>query len=166
MRVDKMNLLKLAPGGHVGRFCIWTKSAFGELNNLFGTSRKSSTIKKNYHLQRSKMTNVDLSQLLKSEAIRRVCRPAQYVSVFISFITFLGTCIMNFRFCNCRKKVVRAVKKKNPLKNTRALLGLNPFAAVSKRAAIIAAKNRKVKIAKLVAERTAAKAAKAAKVAA
>lgn len=24
--VDKLNLLKLAPGGHVGRFCIWTES--------------------------------------------------------------------------------------------------------------------------------------------
>lgn len=23
--VDKLNLLKLAPGGHVGRFCIWTE---------------------------------------------------------------------------------------------------------------------------------------------
>ena len=26
--VDNLNILKLAPGGHVGRFCIWTESAF------------------------------------------------------------------------------------------------------------------------------------------
>merc|ERR1712080_732470 len=25
--VDQLNILKLAPGGHVGRFCIWTESA-------------------------------------------------------------------------------------------------------------------------------------------
>merc|ERR1712130_40632 len=28
IQVDNLNLLKLAPGGHVGRFCIWTESAF------------------------------------------------------------------------------------------------------------------------------------------
>merc|ERR1712178_177780 len=26
--VSRLNLLQLAPGGHIGRFCIWTKSAF------------------------------------------------------------------------------------------------------------------------------------------
>jgi len=25
--VDRLNLLKIAPGGHVGRFLIWTESA-------------------------------------------------------------------------------------------------------------------------------------------
>ena len=30
-QVDVLNLLKLAPGGHVGRFCIWTESAFKKL---------------------------------------------------------------------------------------------------------------------------------------
>ena len=28
----KLNILKLAPGGHVGRFCIWTESAFWKLD--------------------------------------------------------------------------------------------------------------------------------------
>merc|ERR1712060_931173 len=32
MQVDNLNLLKLAPGGHVGRFCIWTESAFKKLD--------------------------------------------------------------------------------------------------------------------------------------
>lgn len=38
--VDALNLLKLAPGGHVGRFCIWTESAFkklGKCMNIEGT---------------------------------------------------------------------------------------------------------------------------------
>lgn len=29
--VEKLSLLKLAPGGHVGRFVIWTESAFKRL---------------------------------------------------------------------------------------------------------------------------------------
>lgn len=34
--VDSLNLLQLAPGGHLGRFCIWTKSAFDKLDTIFG----------------------------------------------------------------------------------------------------------------------------------
>jgi len=40
--VDHLNLLKLAPGGHVGRFCIWTESAFKKLDAIYGTWRKPS----------------------------------------------------------------------------------------------------------------------------
>ena len=28
--------LQLAPGGHMGRFIIWTKSAFNQLDEIFG----------------------------------------------------------------------------------------------------------------------------------
>merc|ERR1719440_275964 len=35
--VDTLNLLQLAPGGHVGRFCIWTEAAFSKLDSVFGT---------------------------------------------------------------------------------------------------------------------------------
>ena len=48
LHVDRLNLLQLAPGGHLGRFCIWTKSAFSKLDALYGTWRKKSTEKKNY----------------------------------------------------------------------------------------------------------------------
>ena len=33
MNVGKMNLLTLAPGGHVGRFCIWTESAISKVHS-------------------------------------------------------------------------------------------------------------------------------------
>ena len=46
--VNKLNLLRLAPGGHVGRFCIWTESAFRKLDELYGTWRKASTLKVDY----------------------------------------------------------------------------------------------------------------------
>ena len=32
--VERLNLLKLAPGGHLGRFVIWTKSAFEKLEGI------------------------------------------------------------------------------------------------------------------------------------
>ncbi|XP_066990945.1 large ribosomal subunit protein uL4 [Anabrus simplex] len=114
INVSKLNLLKLAPGGHVGRFVIWTRSAFNELDNLYGTWRKKATLKNGYNLPMPKMGNTDLSRLLKSEEIKKVLRPPN-------------------------KTIVRRVKKQNPLRNTRALLKLNPYAAVLKRKAILTA---------------------------
>ncbi|TKC50949.1 hypothetical protein EI555_001261, partial [Monodon monoceros] len=35
--VSKPNLLKLAPGGHVLRSCVWTESAFRKSDELYGT---------------------------------------------------------------------------------------------------------------------------------
>ena len=32
--MDNLNLLKLAPGGHVGRFVIWTEGAFKKLGEF------------------------------------------------------------------------------------------------------------------------------------
>lgn len=46
--VDKLNILRLAPGGHVGRFCIWTESAFKKLDALYGTWTKPSQLKSSY----------------------------------------------------------------------------------------------------------------------
>ena len=48
LNVSKLNILKLAPGGHVGRFCIWTESAFRKLDDLYGTWRKAASLKSNY----------------------------------------------------------------------------------------------------------------------
>ncbi|XP_063979146.1 large ribosomal subunit protein uL4 [Diachasmimorpha longicaudata] len=117
MNINKMNLLKLAPGGHVGRFVIWTKSAFEKLDALYGTWRKESKLKSGYNLPFPKMANTDLARLLKSDEIRKVLRAP-------------------------RKQVVRSVKKLNPLSNTRAMLRLNPYAAVLKRSAILTANKR------------------------
>merc|ERR1711978_512712 len=108
IQVDKLNLLKLAPGGHVGRFCIWTEAAFKKLDGLYGTWRKASTEKAGWNLPQPKMAVSDLSKLLKSEEIRAVLRAPN-------------------------RKVSRAVVKTNPLKNIRTMLQLNPYAAVVKK---------------------------------
>jgi hypothetical protein len=48
VQVEKLNLLKLAPGGHVGRFCIWTESAFKRLDDIYGTWKNKSSVKKDF----------------------------------------------------------------------------------------------------------------------
>merc|ERR1712109_387996 len=118
--VDNLNVLKLAPGGHVGRFCIWTESAFKKLDNLYGTWRKSSSEKKSWNLPQPKMAVTDLSKLLKSEEIRKVLRAPD-------------------------RKVSKAVLKMNPLKNVKAMLQLNPYEAVAKRQATLISKSRAAK---------------------
>merc|ERR1712024_6238 len=124
IQVDNLNLLKLAPGGHVGRFCIWTESAFKKLDALYGTWRKASTSKAGWNLPQPKMANTDVSALLKSEAIRKVLRAPN-------------------------RKVKRSVVKTNPLKNIRTMLQLNPYAAVQKKnAELTVAKNVRAKAAK------------------
>jgi len=129
IQVDNLNLLKIAPGGHVGRFCIWTESAFRKLDSIFGTWRKPSATKKNWNLPMPKMANTDLSKLLKSEEIRKVLRAPN-------------------------RKVNRAVLKTNPLKNIRTMLQLNPYAAVAKKnAELTDAKNLRAKAA-LVAQKS------------
>ena len=124
IQVNNLNLLKLAPGGHVGRFCIWTEGAFKKLDGLYGTWRKPSSEKAGWNLPQPKMANTDLSALLKSEAIRKVLRAPN-------------------------RKVKRAVVKTNPLKNIRTMLQLNPYAAVTKKNAVLTeAQNLRAKAAK------------------
>jgi len=130
IKVDALNLLKLAPGGHVGRFCIWTESAFKKLDSIYGTWRKTSETKRDWNLPMHKMTNSDLSKLLKSEEIRKVLRAPN-------------------------KKIVKAKKTKaNPLKNIKAMLKLNPYAAVTKKNLELNSQKNLAKKAALVASKT------------
>jgi large subunit ribosomal protein L4e len=48
VNVRRLNLLQLAPGGHLGRFIIWTEGAFGLLDEVFGTFEKTAVYKKDY----------------------------------------------------------------------------------------------------------------------
>jgi len=108
INVEKLNLLRLAPGGHVGRFCIWTESAFRRLDDLYGTWKSESKTKRHYNLPQPKMANSDLSRLLKSDEIVKSLRPRL-------------------------TKVVRSKVKRNPLKNPIMMRKLNPYAAVLKK---------------------------------
>ncbi|GMH09810.1 hypothetical protein Nepgr_011651 [Nepenthes gracilis] len=115
--VDRLNLLKLAPGGHLGRFVIWTNSAFEKLDAIYGSFDKPSEKKKKYLLPRAKMLNGDLARIINSDEIQSVVRPT-------------------------KKEVKRAQMKKNPLKNLNAMLKLNPYAKTARRMSLLAEEQR------------------------
>ena len=109
VNVERLNLLQLAPGGHLGRFVIWTKSAFQKLDGLYGTYSKKSTMKTGYQLPRHQMNNANLGRLINSDEIQSVVRAGTYAKH-------------------------RRFQKKNPLKNLGAMVKLNPYTLVARRA--------------------------------
>ncbi|KAL2509386.1 60S ribosomal protein L4-1 [Forsythia ovata] len=123
--VSRLNLLKFAPIGHVGRFIVWTKSAFEKLDEIYGTFDKPSEKKKGYVLLRAKMVTTDLARIINSDEVQSVVKPIQ-------------------------KEVKRAPMKKNPLKNLNVMLKLNPYAKAARRMSLLAEAHRvKAKQAKL-----------------
>jgi large subunit ribosomal protein L4e len=123
--VDNLSLLDLAPGGHLGRFCIWTKGAFEKLDSIFGTYEESAKFKTGFNLPRSSMTNADLTRLINSDEIQSVLKPmAAGASLVIP-------------------------KKKNPLRVSSAKIALNPYQATikdreAKKAAVSGAARKKI----------------------
>lgn len=91
INVEKLNLLRLAPGGNVGRFIIWTESAFRKLDEIYGTWKAESKQKRNYILPQPKMANTDLSRILKSDEIQSVLRPRMYVPIYQFHTYTLGS---------------------------------------------------------------------------
>lgn len=81
INVEKLGLLRLAPGGHIGRFCIWTEGAFRKLNKIYGTWTKKSELKRDFSLPQPTMSNTDLTRILKSEEVSKAIRPRMYVSI-------------------------------------------------------------------------------------
>jgi large subunit ribosomal protein L4e len=112
LSVERLNLLRLAPGGHVGRFVIWTESAFKKLDLIYGTWSKKSQKKVDFNLPQPMMTNSDLGRLLKAFEIQSVLRAPI-------------------------KRQPRRKIKKNPLKNIGLMSRLNPYAAVQKRQTLL-----------------------------
>jgi large subunit ribosomal protein L4e len=72
--VDRLNLLKLSPGSHLGRFCIWSEGAFQKLDAIYGTAKKPSTEKTNFKLPRAKISNADLPRLINSDEVQTVLK--------------------------------------------------------------------------------------------
>jgi len=102
-RVDKLNLLKLCPGGHVGRMIIWTEDAFRRLDQVFGTQKRTSAIKAGYHLPRPLMKNSDLNRIINSQEVQTALTP--------------------------KKVIERTPRKRNPLKRPELYARLNPLFA-------------------------------------
>lgn len=75
MSVNAMNILTLAPGGHFGRFIVWTESAFKKLNAIYGTVKSGAPLKKGYRLPRAMMENADVARIINSDEVQSVLRP-------------------------------------------------------------------------------------------
>lgn len=112
--VSRLNLLQLAPGGHLGRFCVWTQSAFERLDSLYGTQSKASKEKTDYHLPRAVMSHPDVQRLIRSDEIQSVLR--------------------------AKHRPIKVGRKKNPLRNFGVMAKLNPYARVQRRAQLLKAK--------------------------
>jgi large subunit ribosomal protein L4e len=113
MNVNRINLLKIAPGGHLGRLIVWTESAFRKLDSIYGTVTRKSDVKKNFTLPQAKMTNSDFSRLIRSEEIMKVVRPV-------------------------RKQTKVSKVHRNPLKKHALMAKLNPHSVVLRRNAVLA----------------------------
>lgn len=129
--VHSLNLLQLAPGGHLGRFLIWTKDAFQALDTVFGTYKKGSAEKGGYLLPRPQVSNADITRVLNSDEIQSSVRD---------------------KIGNARTYA----RKRNPLKNFALLNKLNPYASVLRRREIVNELNKDKKTAVVEAKRTGA----------
>lgn len=118
--VHRLNLLQLAPGGHVGRFCIWTESAFKALDSIFGTYETPSEVKKGFRLPTAKISQTDVTRIINSSEIQSVVRPVKSGPTTKRPFT----------------------QKKNPLVNRGVLFRLNPYAQTAIRAAVREQKQR------------------------
>ena len=67
--VDRLNLLQLAPGGHMGRFCVWSQAALDSLDTIYGESGK--------RIPTAAMTNADLARIINSDEIQSVVNAAK-----------------------------------------------------------------------------------------
>lgn len=114
VHVDRLSVLNLAPGGHLGRFCVWTKSAFERLQQLFGSATEPSTLKKGYSLPAPMMTNADLARIINSAEVQGAIRPARVAAKHISL-------------------------KRNPLRNKGVRAKINPYSIAVRRAEILRA---------------------------
>merc|ERR1712110_519158 len=109
--VEALNILRLAPGGHVGRFLIFTEDAAKALDTIYGNFSTGSSEKKGWSIPSAVIQNSDLQSMLQSDEVQSVIKAPK------------------------KTDTIRRTTKKNPLNNIRAMLKLNPNAATQKRAA-------------------------------
>jgi large subunit ribosomal protein L4e len=102
-KVESLGILKLAPGGQMGRFLIWSKSAIEALKLLWSTSVVPTSAKTAYSIPRSLMTNSDLKRLINSDDIQ---------------------CVLNSP--KAKRDGKKSSIKKNPIQKEKAYIKLNP----------------------------------------
>ena len=114
--VSRLNLLQIAPGGHVGRFIIFTEDAFKQLDTIFSSKTKSSFV-----MPRHMVTVGDVARIINSDEIQSVVNAA-------------------------KKTVRRSKLKKNPLKNPGVMARLNPYSQTMRRAEVLGKRKAVTKV--------------------
>jgi large subunit ribosomal protein L4e len=103
--VSRLNIIQLAPGGHLGRLVVFTKDGFAGLNLQFGSHFRNSVAKAGYSMNRPLMTCADLSRIINSDQVQSKLRAIR------------------------TSERVHDKTRKNPLTNKALMNRLNPFAA-------------------------------------
>lgn len=106
--VERLNLLQLAPGGHLGRFVIWTEGAVKKLDSIYGTGESGSSKKKNWVTPKNIIANSDVARIINSDEIQSVVRPAAQRPMYVP-------------------------RKKNPLRYKEVMFKLNPYSRIQKK---------------------------------
>ena len=104
-KVENLSVLNLAPGGHMGRFVIWTESAFKKLNSLFGSTKTMAALKSGFRVPKAQMAVPDMKRVIVQAEKMKILRPKM-----------------------TQQKVAA---RKNPLKNWAAMVKLNPYAKIA-----------------------------------
>jgi large subunit ribosomal protein L4e len=118
LHVNRLNIRHLAPGGQVGRFCIYTQSAFKALQEQFGSLKAPGKGRTHFLLPKSVTTSCDVAAIINSDEVQKVLRQKK------------------------TKKTMHMIQKKNPLKNKKEMARLNPFAPKAKALTMEKRKNR------------------------
>jgi len=84
--VARLSLLRLAPGGHLGRLLVWTRGAFEQLDKLWGTNKTPSLLKKGFTLPRTILAQPDLPRIIKSAEVRSALRPAKTITKYRKWV--------------------------------------------------------------------------------
>jgi large subunit ribosomal protein L4e len=113
--VQALNLLQLAPGGHVGRFIVWTEGAIAALDEVYAA-------KSGFDLPTAKISSTDVTRLINSDEIQSVVRAAGQPTQKRPF-----------------------TQKKNPLTNKAVLFRLNPYAKTLRRQELLKTQKKTVK---------------------
>lgn len=137
--VHRLNLLQLAPGGHLGRFIIWTKDAFRGLNDIFGSWRIKGVEKSGYVLNRNAMTCADLARIINSDQVQSKIRSQK------------------------TNQVLHEKRKRNPLKSRSLMKKLNPVDATRRTAETKLQEERNKNRAKVIKEKRKSSAGKKSK---
>eukprot|EP01083_Nonionella_stella_P148503 470174_1 len=108
VQVERLNLLQLAPGGHMGRLIVWTEAAFKKLDTVFGNGVEAAALKKGYVLPKAPMLNSDIARIINSDEVQSVLNPAKV-------------------------QPKAAARKVNPLKNVAVMEKLNPYVRIMRK---------------------------------